>query len=152
MMGAMETTTKTLYDTDFVAWTEETARLIRECRFHDVDLAHLAEEIEDLGKSQRDAVRSQLQRMLLHLLKQRIQPERAAASWRALITSARAEIEPKLDSSPSLRTDLEESLEALYKRAIRDAIYETKLSRNRADEIPPDCPWTLEELLGGEPE
>jgi hypothetical protein len=151
-MGVMGTTTKTLYDTDFVAWAEETARLLRDRRFHDVDLENLAKEIEDLGKSQRDAVRSQLLRMLLHLVKQRIQPERSGSSWRSSITSARAEIWPKLDSSPSLRRELEASLQTIYQRAVKDAIYEVRLPRSRVGEIPAECPWTLDDLLEGEPE
>jgi hypothetical protein len=78
-MGAA---TKTLYDTDFVEWTARTAELLREGRLHDADLEHLAEEIKDLGTRERSAVRSQLRRMLVHLVKARIQPERAGASWR----------------------------------------------------------------------
>jgi len=49
----MGITTKTLYDTDFVEWTARTAELQREGRFEDIDLENLAEEVEDLGKSER---------------------------------------------------------------------------------------------------
>jgi len=69
--------TKTLYDTDFVEWTARTAELVRKRRFEEVDLENLAEEIADLGNSEQSAVKSQLSRMLMHLVKERIRPERA---------------------------------------------------------------------------
>src|SRR5580700_894552 len=67
----MATTTKTLYDTDFVEWTAHTAELLREGRLDAVDLEHLAEEIEDLGKSDRHTVLSHLHRLLLHQIKRK---------------------------------------------------------------------------------
>jgi hypothetical protein len=82
----------TSYDDDFVEWTQQTAELLRAGRFSEVDLEHLAEEVEDLGKSERSAVRSRLTQMLLHLMKQRIQPERAGAGWRASITAPGARL------------------------------------------------------------
>lgn len=144
-MGA---TTKTLYDTDFADWAGKTAELIRAGRLEDVDLEHVAEEIADLGKSERLAVRSQLRRMLLHLIKQRIQPERDGASWRGSIADARYEIAARIENSPSLRRDLETNLENVYRRAVRDAVYETGVS---GDSLPGLCPWNLDELLAGEP-
>ena len=68
-MGA---TTKTLYDTDFAEWASHTAELLRVGRMLDVDLEHVAEEIEDLGKSERSAIESQLRRLLKHKIKQLI--------------------------------------------------------------------------------
>ena len=99
----MGTTVKSLYDTDFVEWTAHTADLLRQGRFADVDLANLIEEIESLGRNDQDAVRSQLSRMLMHLVKQKIQPERWGKSWRQSIVDAAREIHIKLESSPSLR-------------------------------------------------
>ena len=104
-MGAV---TKTLYETDFVEWTERTAALLRAGRFDEADIEHAAEEIEDLGRSERSAVASQLKRMLMHLLKQRIQPERDGVSWRRSIVEGRSEIEFRFDDSPSLRRYAEE--------------------------------------------
>ncbi len=148
----MSTAAKTLYDIDFVEWTEETAKLLRAHRFDEVDLEHLVEEVEDLGKSQRRAVRSQLARMMMHLLKQRVQPERAGSSWKSSIYDAQREISFEIEDSPSLKPFLGNILEKIYQRAVKDAIRETKPPRARAAEIPAKCPWTLEELLEGEPE
>jgi hypothetical protein len=73
----MSTPGKSLYDAGFVEWTARTTDLLRLGRLTGLDLENVAEEIEDLGKSERSAVRSQLRRMVVHLMKARIQPERA---------------------------------------------------------------------------
>jgi len=54
---------------DFNSWITETTQLLRENRWHEIDVAHLIEAIEDLGKSERRGIASQLARLLLHLLK-----------------------------------------------------------------------------------
>src|SRR5262249_61884232 len=71
IIKAMGTTAKTLYDTDFVAWADETAALVRAGRLNELDLEHVAEEIEGLAGSDRRAVRSQLRRLVVYLIKQR---------------------------------------------------------------------------------
>jgi hypothetical protein len=147
----MSTATKTLYDTDFVEWAAHMAELLRQGRLDEADLEHIAEEIEDLGNSERSAVSSQLHRMLKHLVKQRIQPERDGKSWIRSITEGRAEVEYKIDQSPSLRRYAAENLQKIYRRAVRDALAETGLE-DRASElaIPSQCPWLLNELLDGQ--
>jgi hypothetical protein len=140
----MGTTTKTLYDTDFAAWSARTAELVREGRLDEVDLAHIAEEIEDLGKRERRTVRSQLRRMLTHLAKQQLQPERAGASWQVSILAARQELLDALADSPILRPYLEEHLQEIYGQAIELAKLETGVSA----ELPQQCPYCLDELLG----
>lgn len=49
----------TPYYTDFVAWAEETAKLLRQRRFDEVDLDALVEEVEGWAKRDRKAMRSQ---------------------------------------------------------------------------------------------
>jgi hypothetical protein len=102
MRDRLSTTVKALYETDFVAWTHQTAELVRKGRLGEIDLEVLAEEIEDLGKSERSAIRSHLTRMMMHLIKQRIQPERNSASWRTSIIDARMQILAKIEDSPRL--------------------------------------------------
>src|SRR5215468_6367608 len=102
--------TPSLYDADFVVWTAHMAELLRAGRLDELDIEHLAEEIEDLGKRDRKAVRSQLGRMLMHVIKQKMQPERDGSSWRASIIHARREIRMDIKDSPSLRRDLENHL------------------------------------------
>ena len=57
------------YLADFNSWIDQTAQLLRESRWHEIDVLHLIEEVEDLGKSERRGIASQLTRLLLHLLK-----------------------------------------------------------------------------------
>jgi Domain of unknown function DUF29 len=150
-MRVMGTVTKTLYDTDFVEWAAATAELLRERRFDDVDWEHLIEEIVSLGQSDERAAQSQLRRMLMHLIKLSIQPERAGAGWRRSIVGARDEIEDLLERSPSLRRYLKENLEKTYTRAVKSALDETNLkSQAKKLDIPEKCPYTLDELLEGE--
>jgi hypothetical protein len=144
----MGVVTKTLYETDFVEWTERTAALLRAGRFDEADIEHAAGEIEDLGRSERSAVTSQLKRMIKHLVKQRIQPERDGATWRRFISDGRDEIESRFDDSPGLRRYAEENLQKTYDRAVRDALMETGLTAQRDFlDLPVDCPYTLEDLI-----
>jgi hypothetical protein len=135
---------KTLYGTDFAEWSARTAELLRQGRFDEIDIESVAEEIRSLGDSQFQGARSQLRRMLMHLIKQKTQPERDGASWRASIVNARREMLDAIESSPSLRRRLAERLETPYQQAIQDACDETGLD---AAEIPAKCPFTLEQLL-----
>lgn len=109
-----------LYEEDFYAWTREQAAALRrlavERRNLPLDLEHLAEEVEDLGKEQRNAVRSQLRRILERRLKLEHSPAREPRlGWQASILEALAEIEDRL--TPTLRRDPAARLPALYERA-----------------------------------
>jgi hypothetical protein len=86
--------------------------------------------------------------MLMHLVKQRIQPERDGANYRRSIADGRGEIEFRFDDFPSLRRYAEEDLQKIYRRAVRDASIETGLEAPRtALDLPADCPHTLEDLI-----
>jgi hypothetical protein len=147
-MGAA---TKSLYETDLMEWAERTAELMRAGRLDEADIENAAEEIEDLARNLRSAVYSHLQRMLMHLMKQRIQPERDGASWRRSINDSRAEIQYRIDDSPSLRRFAENNLQQIYRRAVSAALFETGLTAQRAAlNLPETCPYSLEELLDPE--
>ena len=151
MIDVMGTTTKTLYDTDFVEWTAHVAGMLLQGRIDEVDLEHIAEEIADLGKSERSAVRSQLHRMLMHLIKQKIQPEKSGSSWRRSIAEGRAEVEFKLEDSPSLRRYAEQNLERIWRKAVKNALFETGHAGREKDlDIPANCPYTLDDILDGD--
>ena len=79
-----------LYDEDFAVWTAETARLLRAGRFDEVDIEHVAEEIEDMGKRDKRELHSRLTVLILHLLKWKWQPEKKSASWGSTIVTQRA--------------------------------------------------------------
>lgn len=134
----------TLYRTDFNTWTDQTAQLLREGRWAEVDTVHLIEEIEDLGKRDRRAVVSQLIRLLLHLLKWQYQPEKRSDSWLDSITDARVQIELAFEDSPSLRNYLAEQVEKSYERSRRQAAQQTGLE---IATFPPLCPYAIDSAL-----
>jgi hypothetical protein len=147
-MGA---STKSLYDTDFIEWAKHTADLLRVGRVIELDLHEVADEIEDLGKSERSAVRSQLRRTLVHLMKSRLQPECSGASWRGSVASARTEILDHFGDSPSLRKHAENNLQRIYREAVELALVETNLAGHASNpDIPEECPYSLETLLEGD--
>jgi Domain of unknown function DUF29 len=143
-------TVKALYETDFVEWAERTSELLRAGRLDEVDLELTAEEIEGLAKKERSAAASQLYRMLVHLIKRRIQPERAGSSWRRSIAGGQASIALKLDDSPSLRRHAQDRLQKIYERAVKGSLFETGLTEKRRElNLPEQCPYSLDDLLEG---
>ena len=132
------------YSTDFSDWTRQTAQLLRERRWHEVDLANLIDEVEDLGKSERRAIASQLTRLLLHLLKWHYQPQRRSDSWLDSITDARTQIDLAIKDSPSLKGYPAEQLEDSYRRARRQAATQTKLE---ISVFPETCQYPLDLVL-----
>ncbi|MGK7904504.1 MAG: DUF29 domain-containing protein [Hormoscilla sp.] len=135
---------ETTYTTDFNKWVEQTAQLLRSRRWQDLDLQHLIEEVEDLGKSERRGVASQLTRLLLHLLKWQYQAQRRSDSWLDSITDARTQIDLAIEDSPSLRSYPEEQLKQSYQRARRQATKQTEMP---LEVFPEECPYALELVL-----
>ena len=136
--------TKNLYDTDFAEWADHTAELIRAGRFDEIDAENVAEEIASLGRSERKAVRSQLQRLMKHKIKQQLQPERDGPSWQASISEARQALQEDIEESPSLLRHLEANLQKVYERASESALIETRIDYCP---LPRKCPWDLDTLL-----
>ena len=132
------------YLTDFSSWINQTAQLLREHRWHEIDVPNLIEEVEDLGKSERRGIVSQLTRLLLHLLKWQYQPQRRSDSWLDSITDARTQIELTIEDSPSLRSYPVEQLEGSYQRARRQAAKQTAMEISAFPEL---CPYSLEVVL-----
>ena len=130
------------YEKDIVAWANEQASFIRAGRFDLLDIEHLAEEIEDVGKSEQRELASRMVVLLAHLLKWAFQSERRGASWQKTITAQRKEIRYALDESPSLVPKLEEArwLDMVWARVIAQAVNETGL-----DCFPETCPWTIQD-------
>jgi hypothetical protein len=132
------------YDTDFYAWTQAQVAALRAKDWAALDLDHLAEEVEDLRKTERKAVRSQLRRLTSHLLKWAYQPARRSDSWQATIDDARRLVADWLEDSPSLTRELPALAEWAYPRARREAAKDTGLSLAT---FPEACPWALAQVL-----
>ena len=133
------------YETDFYAWTQETARAIREGRWAEIDVPHLAEEVEDMGKSEKRALTSRLELILIHLLKLRFQAEKHTASWDLTIKAQRQRVQKLFRENPSLRARLDDLIEDAYSDARLAAAEETGLGEAMFPEV---CPFSAEEVLG----
>lgn len=129
---------------DWSAWIDQTTKLLRDRRWHDLDIDQLIEEIESLGRSERRAITSQLTRLLLHLLKWQYQPQRRSDSWLDLVTDDRTQIDLVIVDSPSLRNYPAEELEASYQCARRQAAKQTSLDLSA---FPIACSYSIESVL-----
>ena len=136
-----------LYDSDFCEWTQRTAQLLRQRRFKDLDVEHVAEEIEDMGKRDLRELCSRLEVLLAHLLKWKFQPRRRSRSWRATIRAQRVDIQKLLRHSPSLRQRLSTEQRESYRVAVGLATDATGVKRDR---FPASCPFSIEEILDEE--
>ncbi len=147
-------TTTDLYEQDFVAWTERQAhelRALRTSRWNGpLDLEHLAEEIEDLGRSQRHACESLLEQIIIHLLKLRYaKAEAPRTHWANEIDLFRNELHRRLTTT--IRHHLSTNLETHYQTAAR--LTARALAREEpktALDIPAKCPWTLDDILSSD--
>lgn len=132
------------YTEDYAGWVEDTARAIEDGRFDDIDRAALADEVRDLGKSERARIERALRILVMHLLKTKYQPEKRTRSWEASIRVQRNHTAQFLLESPSLRPDLPKLLSNAYDDARIDAANETGID---IDTFPEACEWTVEQVL-----
>ncbi len=133
-----------LYETDFYAWTQEQASLLHKHQWNQLDRLNLIEEIESLGKQQRQELRNRLSVLIGYLLKWQYQPQRRSRSWLATIRIQRLEVTELLEESPSLKQHLEEALQKAYAKGVILAVEETNLPIRT---FPVECPYSLTEIL-----
>lgn len=135
---------KNLYDIDDYQWLEETVKLIKERRFEALDLDNLIEELEDLGREKKNAVASLLEQVIRHLLLLQywtIESEYNAVHWQEEIYNFRIQLRRRITTN--LRNYLESELNSIYK----DALGFVKIKTQNSVSFPPECPYSLEQLL-----
>lgn len=115
------------YELDGYGWAMAQAQLLRERQFDALDIDNIAEEIESVGKSERNSAESALRLLMMHILKWQYQPERRGRSWAASITSQRIAFAQLMDDNPSLKPKLKEMRDRAYRRARVEAVRETDL-------------------------
>ena len=143
--GVLAPTAKELYDQDFFEWTLRNAELLRAGRLEEADLEHIAEEIEDIGKSERRELESRLAVLITHLLKWQAQPEHhSSLSGTATIKVQRLRLHRLLKQMPSLRRLLDEAVSEAYPEARVKAAAET---RRPESSLPETCPFTAARIL-----
>ncbi|MBE9141760.1 DUF29 domain-containing protein [Planktothrix mougeotii] len=137
----------TLYEQDFYSWVYQQSNLLREGKFEQLDLAHLIEELEDLGNRHYDQLESRLIQLIAHLLKWQIQHWKRTNSWRATIRIQRTAIAKLLRRNPGLKSRLEEALNESWSEARDFAIAETDLPD---DQFPEVCPFSVEQIMSSD--
>jgi Domain of unknown function DUF29 len=135
---------QSLYETDFYAWTQEQAKLLKHQQWSQLDLPNLIEEIESLGKQQRAELRNRLSILIGHLLKWNYQVSKRSRSWLNTIRIQRIDVAELLKENPSLKPYLQDALQIAYTKGLALAAGETNLPRKT---FPENCPYTLEEIL-----
>lgn len=136
-----------IYETDFYAWTQKQVNLLKNQQWERLDITNLIEEIETLGRKERQELRNRLGVLLGHLLKWQFQSEKRSSSWLSPIREQRIQIKLLLEDSPSLKPYLDEVFLTAYELGLALAMRETQLGERVFPEI---CPYTPEQTINPE--
>jgi predicted nucleic acid-binding Zn-ribbon protein len=136
--------TTTLYDQDFYAWTQRQIALLQAQQWEQVDIENLVEELDSLGKQQRQELRNRLGVLLGHLLKWRYQPEARSKSWFYTIKEQRERIRDHLSENPSLKPHLPDAITKAYQDGLNLVGRETPLDPRQ---LPQACPFCDAEIF-----
>ena len=140
-------TTQRLYDQDFYLWLTTTAQLLQNQQFEQLDLDHLIEEIESMGRSEKRELRSRLRRIIEHLLKLQywaVEKENNQRGWRNTVIEQRSQLQDLLKDSPSLKPFLSEIFGECYAEERVNTALKTDLPLGELPVVPP---FTLENAL-----
>lgn len=133
-----------LYETDFYAWTQEQARLLRQRRWADLDLDNLIDEVESVGGSEKREIGSRLTVLLAHLLKWKYQPGHRGSSCTGTIFEQRGQLGAIIRTSPSLRASYEAQV---HERFLSGRLLAAKETGIAFGLFPEECPWTPDQVL-----
>jgi hypothetical protein len=133
-----------LHAEDFYSWAMETARAVREGRLGEVDWDAVAEELEDMARSEKRELTNRLTVLLTHLLKWRHQPGRRTRSWTLTILEQRRRVQDIRDDNPGLKSVEAAILASAYRVAVLRAARQTDAELAI---FPPTCPWGWTEIL-----
>jgi hypothetical protein len=139
------------YDDDFFAWTQHQAELLRAVEGtadklpSGVDIKHVAEEIEDLGKAELRGATSLIRQILVNLIKAASEPNpRTRGHWRAEATAFQADLPGYFAASMRQVIDLDN----LWQKALKVAGTSLEAQGSTlAPGLPAKCPCSLDDLL-----
>jgi hypothetical protein len=135
-------------DTDFDSWLAQQVDFLRVGRFYDLDPVHLANALEGLGATRRDAVQGDLVRILEFLICMEFSPaEQPLADWKLEAAARRASLNAKIDTSPTLRKVVADTLGPAWERARAYAAITLARDGVAKGDIPATCPYQLERVL-----
>jgi len=137
-----------LYERDYYAWIQKQVRALRKHRVEEIDWANVAEEIEDLGKSEKHSVESHLARISEQFLKLVFSSTRMKGlnrrGWELSIREARHQIRKLLRESRSLRRKTAELYADAYETGRNAALIALNLPDSA---LPETSPWPVEQIL-----
>ncbi|NCS41991.1 MAG: DUF29 domain-containing protein [Microcystis aeruginosa BS13-10] len=131
-----------IYEEDYQQWLDKTVLLLKNRQVDSLDYEHLIEELEALGREQKNAVESLVIQIIQHLLfyqywsSEREDNER---HWRGELIGFRTQLELRLTTN--LRNHLSNRLDYLYGKAKKMAEVKTDLK------LPSASPYTLADIL-----
>jgi hypothetical protein len=135
------------YETDFLHWTQEQSAALRAGQFVALDLEHIAEELEDMGREQKLALQSLLRQILVHLLKLQLSPQRTPrANWIEEIIEFRDQAQARIEATPSLAHYAPDLFAKAWQQARRAAEKAFELYGEPV-QVPGVCPYSLEQTL-----
>lgn len=134
------------YDLDFQRWCSEQYIAVGNRDIENIDFDNLKEELLDLGKTERNALRSYIKIIMIHLLKFEVQPDYIGSrGWESSIYHSRSRIEDILINNPSLKKKLSECIRWGFERARQKASNETGIDLYQIR----SNPFTIQEIIGG---
>ncbi|WP_448571677.1 DUF29 domain-containing protein [Trichothermofontia sp.] len=136
-----------LYDTDYQLWLNHTVAQLKAQDFSNLDLENLIEEIESLGRSEKHAISRYLMRLCEHLLKIKYwesEREMCLRGWKREVINFRLQIQEGLETSPSLKSFVQDSFSKQYKNGRKLFLNASDLN---ASLIPQEPDFTLEQAL-----
>jgi hypothetical protein len=146
-MQFIQSPTVELYEQDFYAWTQAQAEFLKQKSWQDLDVENLAEEIDALGRRERQELVSRLGVLLGHLLKWEFQPENRSKSWLATIREQRRKIRKLLEDNPSLKPYLSQACNDAYEDGVDLVVRETPLEYQQ---LPQVCPYPVDQILAND--
>ncbi|MEA5618426.1 DUF29 domain-containing protein [Cronbergia sp. UHCC 0137] len=138
---------KAVYEQNYLLWLEMTAEQLRTGKLENLDIENLLEEIEAMARKEKVALESNLEILLMHLLKYQYQVNKRSSSWRYTIDEHRSRIIKAMKVSPSLKPDLKEVFDDCYQESRRKAAIETELTTSI---FPIQSPFSEEDILDPE--
>lgn len=132
------------YAGDFYRWALDQAELLRSGKLSEIDVLRIAEEIEDLGRSDYSALQSDLTIILQYMLKWDTQPGRRSRSWEASIREHRRRVSRRLRASQSLQSRLAEAVAEAYEDGRDRALAETNVT---ARVLPLPCSYSWADIM-----
>jgi hypothetical protein len=138
------------HDEDFYGWAINTASLLKQKKYHEVDMLTVIQELQEMGASNKHELKNRLAQLIFHLLKWQLQPdfrEISKRSWQNSIMEQRYQIKDILEESPSLKPIIKEVIKKAYRLSFSYLGKETPIDLKR---LPKECPYTFEQLLNEE--